>query len=68
MNRDLDLKETILLWLLKNENTWNRINSCIDFFRNYIYDDKGNYLIGGKNVSIFIEKADKLIYGGIENE
>lgn len=63
MFRDKELKKVILLWLLEHENEWQRVNTCIDEFRNYIYSDNGNYLIGGKNVASFIEKADKLLYG-----
>ena len=57
-----DLKKAILKWLLENEHNWQRLNACTKEFRNYIYDDEGNYLIGGEEVSNFIEEADDLIY------
>ena len=57
-----ELKEAIVGWLFENENKWQRTNSCIKEFRSYIYNDKGEYLIGGKDVSDFISKVDKLIY------
>ena len=57
-----ELKKEIIKWLLENENKWQRLNSCKEEFRNYIYDDKGNYLIGGEDVSSFIKEADDLIY------
>lgn len=57
-----ELKKAIITWLLENENKWQRLNSCTKQFRNYIYDDGGNYLIGGEDVSNFIDKADDLIY------
>ena len=57
-----ELKKEILKWLLENENKWQRLNSCKEEFRNYIYDNEGNYLIGGEAVSDFIDKADDLIY------
>lgn len=63
MNRDKELKKVILLWLLEHENEWQRVNNCIDEFRNYVYQDNGNYLIGGEAVADFIKEADKLIYG-----
>ena len=63
MKRDKELMKEILLWLIEHQNEWQRIIACIDEFRNYIYQDNGNYLIGGENVVKFIEKADKLIYG-----
>lgn len=55
------LKQAIINWLFENENVFSRLNHCIDAFRAYIYDAKGNYLIGGKEVAEFIEKADKLL-------
>lgn len=58
-----ELKKVILNWLLENENIWQRINACHEEFKAYIYDGDGNYLIGGKEVSEFINKADALIYG-----
>ena len=58
-----ELKKEILNWLLDHENEWQRVNACHKEFRPYIYNEEGNYLIGGKNVSEFISKADKLIYG-----
>lgn len=58
-----ELKKEIILWFLEHENEWQRVNACNDEFRNYIYSDNGNFLIGGENVHNFIVKADKLIYG-----
>ena len=57
-----ELKKEIIKWLLENENKWQRLNSCKEEFRNYIYDDEGNYLIGGEDVSNFINEASDLIY------
>jgi len=59
-----ELKAAILQWLLEHENEWQRTNKCREVFRAYIYDEKGNHLIGGEIVSEFITNADKLIYGG----
>ena len=58
-----ELKKAIIDWLIDNENRWQRINSCHEDFRAYIYDNEGNHLIGGEDVSNFISEADKLIYG-----
>ena len=55
-------KKEIIKWLLENENEWQRLIACTKEFRNYIYNDEGNYLIGGEEVSSFIEEADDLIY------
>lgn len=57
-----ELKKAILLWLLENENKWQRVNACTENFREYIYDRNGNFLIGGEAVAEFIRAADKLIY------
>lgn len=57
-----ELKKAIIKWLLEHEDRWQRLNSCTKEFRNYIYDDEGNYLIGGEDVSNFIREADNLIY------
>lgn len=58
-----ELKKAILDWLLDNENEWQRVNACREKFRVYIYNEDGNYLIGGEVVSKFITDADKLLYG-----
>ena len=48
--------------MVDNENRWQRVNSCRSEFRNYIFNDEGNYLIGGEEVSEFISKADELLF------
>ena len=60
MNKEL--KRAIVIWLLDNENKWQRVNACIEEFRPYIYNSHGNYLIGGNEIADFISKADKLLY------
>ena len=57
-----ELKREILKWLLDNENRWQRVIECHEAFRPYIYNNDGNYLIGGEEVSNFIEEVDRLIY------
>ena len=61
--RTMELKKAIIDWLFDNPNAWQRVLACIDYFRPYIYNSEGNYLIGGEEVSDFISSADKLIYG-----
>ena len=58
-----ELKQAILNWLLENESQWQRVNACVKAFRAYIYDENGNYLMGGQVISKFIVDADKLLYG-----
>lgn len=60
----LELKKAIIDWLVAHENEWQRVNACHDAFRFYIYDNKGEYLIGGEAVSEFISQADDLLFGG----
>ena len=60
MNKEL--KKVIVNWLLENENKWQRVNTCKEKFRNYIYDEVGNYIIGGEIVGDFINNADRLLY------
>lgn len=58
-----ELKKAIILWILDNPNTWQRVNAAHDYFRQYIYDAHGHYIIGGETVSDFIRDANRLIYG-----
>lgn len=57
-----ELKKEIFIWLLEHENEWQRLNACREAFRPYIYNEDGNYLIGGEIVSNFIKEADNLLY------
>ena len=61
--RTMELKKAIIDWLFENKNAWQRTNACREYFRPYIYNSDGNYLIGGEEVSEFITSADKLICG-----
>ena len=63
------LKQEIFNWLIENENEWQRTNECHNNFKEYIYNSEGNFLkYGGRDVSDFIIRADRLIYGGDKNE
>lgn len=59
-----DLKKAIINWLLDHENEWQRVNACHDAFRQYIFDANGEFIIGGRDTSEFISKADELLFGG----
>ena len=63
-----ELKKQIIQWLFDNENVWQRTNACIEEFKPYIYNKDGNYLIGGADTVLFIEKAEKLIYSFDDEE
>lgn len=56
----LELKKRIFLYMCENQNEYQLVNSTIEKFREYIYDAKGNYLIGGEDVANFIESINKL--------
>ena len=58
-----ELKKAIINWLMTNEHEFNRVVACHDHFHQYIFDSSGEYIIGGREVSDFIEDANKLLYG-----
>lgn len=58
-NINVDVKVAIIKWFTENINRWQRVISCYNAFRPYIYDSEGNYLIGGKEIGEFIEYIDK---------
>ena len=57
-----ELKRAIIMWLLDNEDEFQRVNACRANFREYIYNSEGGYLIGGKEVNEFIKEANNLLY------
>ena len=60
---NVKLKKAIIDWLVENEHEWQRLNACIKAFKEYIFNGKGGYLIGGEDVCDFIKAADKLLFG-----
>jgi len=56
-----ELKKAILNFIVDNIKEFQINNVTIQKFKAYIYDAEGNYLIGGKEVRIFINDAIKLI-------
>ena len=56
-----ELKKAIVNFIFDNEKVFNLNNYVTDKFTRYIYDEKGEYLIGGKDVSDFIDNAIKLL-------
>ena len=52
-----ELQKQIIIWMCDNRSTWQIVNSCHKHFYQYIYDDSGDYIIGGKQVSDFINKV-----------
>lgn len=58
----MELMKAIINWLFDNKDAYQRVDTCKEYFKSYIYDVNGNYLIGGKEVSNFITAADMAIY------
>lgn len=56
-----ELKKVIIDFIFENEKEFQITNTTIEKFRPYIYDSDGHYLIGGGDVSIFIQEAIKLL-------
>ena len=58
---NLELKKAIVNFIFDNSNEFQIINATKNNFRLYIYNDQGNYLIGGQEVAEFISEAIKLL-------
>ncbi len=56
-----ELKQAIINFIFENEKDFQLVNNTTDNFKAYIYDSKGEYLIGGEDVKEFINKAIELI-------
>jgi hypothetical protein len=56
-----ELKKAIVNFIFEHEKEFQINNFTTEHFRTYIYDAKGEYLIGGEDVSEFIDKAIKLL-------
>ena len=56
-----ELKKAIVNFMFDNSKGFQLINNTTQEFRSYIYDSRGNYLIGGENVANFIKETEKLI-------
>lgn len=59
MNKEL--KRAIINYVFDNYNVFNLNNITTKHFTAYIYDSKGEYLIGGQDVSNFIDDTIRLI-------
>jgi hypothetical protein len=55
------LKQAVIQFIFDNLNEFQLVNATVAHFRPYIYDSKGEYLIGGKEVAGFIVNAARLI-------
>ena len=55
------LKEAIVNFIMDNDRSSQLPNRTIEHFGEYIYNSKGEYLIGGEKVANFIYNAIKLL-------
>ncbi len=58
---NLELKKAIVNYIFDNSNEFQITNATVREFKLYIYDDHGNFLIGGVDVAEFIQNAIKLL-------
>ena len=56
-----ELKQAIINFIFDNLKTHQLTNYVVEEFRAYIYDSKGEYLIGGEDVKRFIDEAIELL-------
>lgn len=62
MNKiNIELKKAICEWICDNISEFQIYTACTKKFRNYIFDDEGNYLIGGEAIADFCNNAIDLI-------
>lgn len=54
------LKKAIVDYVFENRDNFQLTNTTIEHFKEYIYDDKGDYLLGGADVANFVDEAIKL--------
>lgn len=55
------LKIEIINFIFENEKEFQLTNAVTNNFREYVYNSKGDYLIGGEDVLNFIRQAIELI-------
>lgn len=56
-----ELKLDIINFMFENDKEFQLVNATNEKFRQYIYDNSGNYCIGGEEVHEFILSVDKLL-------
>lgn len=56
-----ELKQAIVNFIFDNDKEFQLHTATTKKFRNYIFDESGNFLIGGKDVSDFIGQTIKLL-------
>ncbi len=56
-----ELKQAIINYIFEHEKEFQLPNNTTDEFRAYIYNSRGEYLIGGEDVREFILDAIELL-------
>jgi hypothetical protein len=56
-----ELKQAIINFIFENDKEFQLTNRTKEVFREYIYNSKGDYLIGGEDVALFIKQSINLI-------
>ena len=57
----IELKKAIIDYVFENKDVWQLVNRTHEHFHDYIYDKQGQYLIGGEQVSKFIDMVVGLV-------
>ena len=55
-----ELKDEIITTIQENKDQFQLNNFIVAYFHGYIYNEQGNYLIGGEKVAQFINDFIKL--------
>lgn len=58
---NIELKKAIINFIIDNLKDFQILNATVNKFKLYIYDNKGSFLIGGKQIYEFIKNAIKLL-------
>lgn len=53
----IEFKKKVVDWICENADEFQIINACVEHFKRSIYDENGNYLIGGEVRYEFIVDA-----------
>lgn len=56
INMQTQLKDKIIKDIQENKDESKIVNFITNYYRDYIYDKQGNYLIGGEEVANFIRE------------
>lgn len=57
----MEFKQQVVEWICEHADEFQLINACVEHFSRYVYDENGNYLIGGEMRFNFIVDACRLL-------